>query len=495
VKDINKLAGQTLVYGLGTIVPRFLNYAVLTPFYTWIFNRAEYGIITELYAYMVFMMIVLTYGMETAFFRFAQKTGDSNKVFSTAMLSIIISSSFFLIFFNLFIDEVATVLRYEDQKLYLRLFAVILASDAITAIPFAKLRRENKAFKFSVIKIINVVITIGLVLFFLKIEPALREKGRSIMGSLYNPGFGVGYVFLANAVGSLSMLFMLSGEIFAIRLKADIKLWKKMMIYSLPLLVSGLGGSINDALDKMILRRIIDSDNPLELVGEYGASYKIAVLMALFIQMYRYAMEPYFFSRADNKNARETYAYVMKYFVIYALILYLFINLYISGFQYIIAGSHLRGALAIVPVVSMGYLLFGIFVNLSIWYKVKDLTKYGAYLTLSGAIVTILLNLLLVPVYGYMASAWAHIACYGIMIAGSYMLSRKYYPINYPVKKIGTYLAIGVLIVTGVSYVEYNNIFLEIGVNTIIIAAFIGYSEYRDKAISVLFNKNDVNES
>jgi O-antigen/teichoic acid export membrane protein len=489
VKDINKLAGQTLVYGLGTIVPRFLNYAVLTPFYTWIFTRAEYGVLTELYAYMVFMMIVLTYGMETAFFRFAQKTGDSRKVFSTAMLSILVSSSIFLIFFNLFIDEVSTALRYQDHKLYLRLFAVILASDAITAIPFAKLRRENKALKFSIIKIINVVITIGLVFLFLKIEPALREKGKSIMGSLYKPDFSVGYVFLANAIGSLSMLIMLSGEILGMSLKGDIGLWKKMMAYSLPLLVSGLGGSINDALDKMILRRIVTSDNPLEIVGEYGASYKIAVLMALFIQMYRYAMEPYFFARAENKNARETYALVMKYFVIYALILYLFINLYISGFQYIIAGSHLRGALAIVPVVSMGYLLFGIFVNLSIWYKVKDLTRYGAYLTIGGAAVTILLNLLLVPVYGYMASAWAHIACYGVMIAGSYMLSRRYYPINYPVKKIMTYLVTGVLIVIGVSYVDYNNIFLEIGVNTIIIAAFIVYAEYSDKAISVLFNK------
>lgn len=182
MKDINKLAGQTLVYGLGTIVPRFLNYAVLTPFYTWVFNKAEYGVITELYAYMVFMLIVLTYGMETAFFRFAQKSNNSKSVFSTALLSIIISSAIFLLFFNLFIDEVATALKYENQKMYLRLFAVILATDAITAIPFARLRRENKALKFSIIKIVNVVITIGLVVIFLKIEPSLRAKGKSILG-------------------------------------------------------------------------------------------------------------------------------------------------------------------------------------------------------------------------------------------------------------------------------------------------------------------------
>lgn len=490
MKDINKLAGQTLVYGLGTIVPRFLNYAVLTPFYTWVFTRAEYGIITELYAYMVFLLIVLTYGMETAFFRFAQRSDVSKNVFSTALISILVSSGIFLLFFNLFIDDVASVLGYRDKQLYLRLFSFILAADAITAIPFAKLRKENRALKFSLIKIINVVITISLVFYLLKIEPSLSEKGKGLLGDLYDPDFGVGYVFLANAIGSLSMLLLLLKDIFSVHFTFEKGLWKRMMSYSLPLLISGLGGSINDALDKMILRRIVDSDNPLEVVGEYGASYKIAVLMALFIQMYRYAMEPYFFSRAEAKDSKEVYAYVMKYFVIYALILYLVINLYISGFKYIIAGSHLRGGLAIIPIVSMGYLLFGIFINLSIWYKVKDLTRYGAYLTLAGALVTVVMNILLVPLYGYMASAWGHIVSYGVMITGSYILCRKYYPIDYPLGRIFSYLAGAISIVIFVSFINYNNIIAELGVNTLIIAAFVGLAEYRDKAISVLFKKD-----
>ncbi|MFO7852510.1 MAG: oligosaccharide flippase family protein [Bacteroidota bacterium] len=489
MKDINKLAGQTLVYGLGTIVPRFLNYAVLTPFYTWIFTRGEYGIITELYAYMVLMLVVLTYGMETAFFRFAQKSSENNRVFSTAMISIVLSSVIFLFFFNLFIDEVGHVLKYEDRKMYLRLFSIILATDAITAVPFAKLRRENKALKFSLIKIVNVIVTIGLVFLFLSVEPSLNEKGKTILGSFYNPNFGVGYVFLANVIGSVIMLILLLKEIVSVHLKFDRRLWAKMIKYSAPLLVSGLGGSINDALDKMILRRIVDSDKPLEVVGEYGASYKIAVLMALFIQMYRYAMEPYFFARADKKDAREVYANVMKYFVIYTLILYLVINLYLSGFKYIIAGSHLRGGLAIVPIVSMAYLLFGIFVNLSIWYKVTDLTKYGAYLTLAGAIVTIVINIILVPIYGYMASAWAHIACYSVMITGSYLLSRKYYRIEYPVMKILSYMITAVAIVVVISHINYNNILLELGINTLVILGFAAYAEYRDKAISTLFKK------
>lgn len=491
MKEINKLAGQTLVYGLGTIVPRFLNYAVLTPFYTWVFNKAEYGVITELYAYMVFMLIVLTYGMETAFFRFAQKQEKSNKVFSTALISILVSSGIFLLAFNLFVEDVAAVLRYSDRELYLRLFSIILATDAITAVPFAKLRRENKPLKFSVIKIINVVITISLVFVFLKIEPALREKGKTLLGDLYNPDFGVGYVFLANAIGSVSMLIMLIKEIFSVHLKFEIALWKQMIIYSFPLLISGLGGSINDALDKMILRRLVNNDNPLEVVGEYGASYKIAVLMALFIQMYRYAMEPFFFARAEKKDAKEVYAYVMKYFVIYAMILYLLINLYISGFKFIIAGSHLRGGLAIVPIVSMGYLMFGIFINLSIWYKVKDLTKYGAYLTLMGAVVTIMLNLILVPYYGYMASAWAHVACYGVMIAGSFYLSRKHYRIDYPIGDILKYVVGGIIIVLGVSLINYKSIISELLINSIILLAYVGYAEYRDKILSILFKRTN----
>lgn len=299
----------------------------------------------------------------------------------------------------------------------------------------------------------------------------------------------MGYVFLANAIGSLSMLIMLLKEILNVRLTIDRKIWKEMIRYSLPLLISGLGGSINDALDKMILRRIVDSDTPLEVVGEYGASYKIAVLMALFIQMYRYAMEPFFFSKSERKDAKDVYSYVMKYFVIYALVLYLVINLYISGFKYIIAGSHLRGGLAIVPIVSMGYLLFGIFVNLSIWYKVKDMTRFGAYLTILGAVITVSINLLLVPLYGYMASAWAHIACYGVMIAGSYLLSRKHYPIDYPVWKILSYIITAVLIVVAVSVLNYGNIAIELSVNTVIIAGFMAYAEYRDKAFSILFRK------
>ncbi len=488
MKDLNRLAGQTLVYGLGTMLPRFLNYALLTPFYTAIFIKAEYGIVTELYAYMALLLVVLTYGMETGYFRFAQKSDNPEDVFSTSLISLLFTSLLFILLFNLFIGPVSVIMRYEEHRLYLRLFSFIVAIDAFTAIPFAKLRRDNRPLRFSLIKIINVSVIVLLALFFYLLAPSLYEKGNSFVLKIYNPDFGVGYVFVANLAGSIVMLLCLLPEILAVKFKFSSKLWKKMLLYSFPLLISGLAGIINDALDKVILRRLVDSDNPLATVGEYGAGYKIAVLMALFIQMYRFAMEPFFFEKAGGKDARQTYAVTMKYFVIYSLVLYLGLNLYISVIQLILPGDY-RIAMFIVPIVSMGYLLYGIFVNLSIWYKANDITKYGAYLTIMGAAITIAINVIFVPKYSYLASAWAHIACYGSMIIGSYLLSRKYYPINYEKGKIFVYILVAVIIVLAAGNINYGNISLELGINTLFILSFVALSEYLDKAISVFFRR------
>ncbi len=488
VKDLNRLAGQTLVYGLGTMLPRFLNYALLTPFYTAIFIKSEYGIVTELYAYMALLLVVLTYGMETGYFRFAQKSDRPEEVFGTSLISLFFTSLIFILLFNVFIEPVSVIMRYEEHKIYLRLFSLIVAIDAFTAIPFAKLRRDNRPLRFSLIKIINVTVIVGLALFYYLLAPSLYEEGNEFVRKIYNPDFGVGYVFVANLAGSVIMLLCLLPEILGTKLQFSADLWKKMIIYSFPLLISGLAGIINDALDKVILRRLVDSDTPLAIVGEYGAGYKIAVLMALFIQMYRFAMEPFFFEKASGKDARETYATTMKYFVIYALILFLALNLYISVIQLILPGNY-RNAMFIVPIVSMAYLLYGIFVNLSIWYKANDLTKFGAYLTIMGAIVTIAINIIFIPKYSYLASAWAHVACYGTMIAGSYLLSRKYYQIPYEKARIIMYLVIAVLIVVLANYINYSSLSRELGFNTLFILGFVFVAEYSDKAISVFFRR------
>jgi O-antigen/teichoic acid export membrane protein len=488
VKEVRTLAKQTIIYGFGTIVPRFLNYGILTFFYTRIFSKAQYGVVTELYAWMVLLLVVLTYGMETGFFRFAQNKEDYKKVYSTTLFSLFFTSALFLILVNVFIGPFSAMLNYRNNHNYIRMFAAILALDAFTAIPFARLRKENRPIVFSVIKIANVVITITAVLFLLLWAPAIYKNNNGWFREVYNPDYGVGYVFLANLIGSFSTLIMLLPFIIDVKPLFERSIWMRMIRYSFPLLIAGLSGSINDALDKVILRRMIGEKTGLETVGEYGAGYKIAVLMALFIQMFRFAAEPFFFERAKHENARETYAFIMKYFIIIMLLIYLGINLYISGFQLII-GRNFRDAIIVVPIVSMAYLLYGIYINHSIWYKLNDLTRYGIYITLIGGVITILINVIFIPVYGYMASAWAHVASYGSMVIMSFVFAENHYKIEYKIGRLVPYFILAVAMVVFGRYFKYPNLAAELLINTILIIFFVIYAQYRDKIISVFFKK------
>lgn len=488
MNEVRVLAKQTLIYGLGTIVPRFLNYAVLTFLYTRIFDKTQYGIITELYAWMVFLLIILTYGMETGFFRFAQKEKDYEKVYSTTIISLLITSSGFVILVFIFIRPVAEILKYSDHQDYIKMFAAILAIDAFTSIPFARLRRENKAVIFSIIKILNVVITIIAVIFFLIIAPDIYEKNPGWLRNIYNPEYGVGYVLTANLIGSASTLLMVLPFIVKIKFSFDKELWKRMINYSFPLMIAGLGGAVNEALDKVIIRRVVGEEKGLEMVGEYGAGYKIAVLMSLFIQMFRFAAEPYFFERAKTEGAKESYTFVMRYFVITMLVLYLVINLYISEFKFIV-GELFRDSIIVVPIVSMGYLLYGIYVNHSIWYKLNDLTKYGIYITFCGALVTVLINVSLIPKFGYMASAWAHIACYGSMIIMSFLLAAKYYRIDYKMKGLIPYFVIVIGMVVFSRKFDYKSLVNEFIINTCFLIIFILFAQYKDRILTIFFRK------
>jgi O-antigen/teichoic acid export membrane protein len=488
VKDVQKLAGQTIIYGFGTIVPRFLNYGILTFFYTRVFPKEEYGVVTELYAWMVLFQVILTYGMETGFFRFAQKKEEYERVYSTALLSLFFTSAGFLIVTNLFIGTFSALLDYRNNQDYIRMFSAILAIDAFCAIPFARLRNENRPVVFSTIKIANVIITIVAVLFLLKWAPAVYPKTGGLFHKLYNPDYGVGYVFVANLIGSAMTLIMLSPFIFRIRIKFDKRIWYRMINYSFPLLIAGVSGSINDAIDKVLLRRMIGGEKGLYTVGEYGAGFKIGVLMALFIQMFRFAAEPFFFERAKHSDAKETYAFVMKYFIIAMLLLFLCINLYKSGIQYILDKSY-RNSLVVVPIISMAYLLYGIYINHSIWFKLNDLTKFGIYITVTGAFITIVINIVFIPVYGYMASAWAHVISYGSMIILSFILARKYYWVDYRMREVIPYFIIAIgMVVFSVTY-DYKTIWIELAINTVMLASFIGYAQYKDKLINEFFSK------
>jgi O-antigen/teichoic acid export membrane protein len=489
MNDIRKLAGQTVIYGFGTVVPRFLNYALLTPFYTYILGREQYGVVTELYAWMVLALVILTYGMETTYFRFAGKKAQAETVYSTALVSLFFTSAFFIMAVSLFITPVSGFLGYADHPEYIRMFAWIVAIDAFSAIPFAWLRNNNRARTFSILKIINVAVTIVTVFFFLKAAPAMAGRGNELILKIYNPEMQVGYVFVANLAGSAVTLLLLLPYLVRIKPAFDRKLFRQMLSYSWPLLVGGMAGSLNEVLDKILLRRLIGGAEGLATVGLYGAGYKVGVLMSLFIQMYRFAAEPFFFEKAGSKEAKETYAVTMKYFVITALILFLAINLYIEALQ-IIIGPLFRESLVVVPIVSMGYLLLGIFINQSIWYKVDDRTIYGAWITLVGAAVTVLVNLLFVPRFGYIAAAWAHVACYLSMVAVSYAVGMKYYPIKYETLKIVLYISLAVALLVLSRLLAPENKITGIVFDTMLLLIFFAVAEIKDRYFSLLFKRD-----
>lgn len=489
LNPIKQLAGQTAIYGLGTMIPRFLNYALLTPFYTRIFELGEYGVVTELYAYVVVLLVVLTYGMETGYFRFATADKQKETVFSTALISLFATSFLFILLVILFNQSIADALDYSANTEYIIIFAIIVGMDAFSTIPFAKLRRENRGLRFAVIKLVNVAVIIMLVFFFLLFVPGIISRNPdSWLGKIYDPDFAVGYVFVANLAGSTITLLLLLPEIRGIKMVFSTELMRRMVQYSFPLLIAGLAGTLNEALDKMVLKHLLpDEMDAMAQLGIYGASFKIAVFLSLFIQMFRYAAEPFFFARAQDKNAKEIYASVMKYFIISGLLIFLGISLFIEIVKYFI-GSKFWAGLDVVPVILIGYLFYGIFVNLSVWYKINDLTKFGALLTIIGATVTVFVNLVFVPIYGYHASAWGHLLCYLVMVVCSYFMGKHFYRIDYPMKSIGLYglIASAIFILDQLITIEKTP--LELGFNLLLFLLFAGFIWVKEN-LSTLFVK------
>jgi O-antigen/teichoic acid export membrane protein len=451
---IKQLFGQTAIYGMGIVLPRLLNYLLLTPFYTRVFERAAYGIITELYAYVVFLLVILTYGMETGYFRFASNSSQKEKVYTTVLGSLFTTSLLFILAMWLWSGPVSRALGYEQHPEYIIWLAVIVGIDAFTSIPFARIRLRNKPFKYALIRLVEVGVNIGLNLFFLYYCP--RHLESEWVSKLYNENIGVGYVLISNLFASCLKLVLLLPEITAaFRSAFDRNLLKKIFRYSYPLLIAGLAGTVNEALDRVLLKHLIAPEqNPMEQLGVYGANYKLAVLMTLFVQMFKYAAEPFFFSKSEDKNARKLYADVMTFFVVAGLFIFLLVTLYLDYFILFI-GSGFREGVQIVPIVLAANLIMGIFFNLSIWYKLTNKTHFGAILVLLGASITIIVNLLFVPRYGYVASAWAHLLCYSTMVVISYGWSRKHFPIPYRTGRILAYMALAGLIYLG------NQLFLQ----------------------------------
>ena len=480
---IKKLAGQTAIYGLCSMIPRFLNY-LLVPLHTGVFDRTEYGVITYLYAFATFLVIFLTFGLETGFFRFSQNV-DKNRVYGTTFISILITSFLFIAAVSVFTGPLAEKIHYTEHPEYIVWFAWILGLDAVSAIPFARFRLDERPLRFAFYKLSNVLINVLLTLFFLWFCP--KNANEIWIQKIYRPEIGVGYVFIANLIASVATIILLTPEIFRHKLRFDFGLWKNIIVYSLPLMAAGLAGAINEVIDIFLLNnRLPESVNPMEQIGVYGANIKIAVLMTVFIQMFRYAAEPFFFNNAKEKDSRETIALVMKYFIIFCLFIFLAVYFYIDIIKYFIDSKHWEG-LGVVPVMLIAYLCLGIYYNLSIWIKLTKQTKYALMIASVGAMISIAGNWLLIPVWGYYASAWMHLICYTVMIVITWQLGRRHYPVPYPIKRIALYIVIALALYFMAYFTKMENITLNLMKNSILFAIFAFYINRKEKLMKQIF--------
>lgn len=456
---LKKLAGETAVYGLSSIVARFLNY-LLVPLYTGLFSPAEYGVSTIFYAYASFLAVIYTYGMETAFFRFQQKDNTNDHVFSTALWSIIVSSLVFALFIYATATPLASWTKNTGREQFFIYIAIILGADAISSLPFALLRQQGKAKKFAMLRILNIVLTIGLNLYFYKIKRSTS----------------VDDMFLANIAGSVVVLPFFFNEFKMLRAGFDTKLWKKMFNYAFPIIFIGLAGMINETFDRVLLKELIPNQALAEhQIGVYGANYKLATLITLFIQAFRFAAEPFFFARIKDQDAKISYAKVMNYFVAVCCVIFLFVLFYLDILKYFIRKTVFWEGLKVVPILLFANICLGIYYNLSFWYKLTNKTRLGALVAIVGAMITLVLNYLWIPRYGYTGAAWATLCCYASMVAISYTQGRRYYPIPYDLVRIGLFIgsAISIYIITLYTTAPLTNLYLKLGINTVILLGYV----------------------
>jgi O-antigen/teichoic acid export membrane protein len=477
LNPLKKLASQTAIYGLPTIVGRLLNY-LLNPLFAFSFSTSEMGVVTSAYAYVSFLLIFLTYGMETALFRFSQLEDDKQKVYTTSLISLLFSSAFFIVIVSLFSSSISESLKFSGHSEYVVWFAIIIGTDALTAIPFAKLREQGKAKRFAIVKTINICINIGLNLFFILFCKRVFESTDSVfkpfVEAVYNPAIGVGYIFISNLVASIVTLLILSPEILKIKFVFDTIIWKKMMRYAMPLLVAGLAGMINETLDRVLLIHLIpNKEEALSQTGIYGSCYKVSIIMTIFIQTFRFAAEPFFFSHSKEKDAKKTYADIMKYFVIICSIIFLGTMMNMQWIQYFAGKAEFRTGIKVVPILLLANMFLGIFFNQSIWYKLTGQTHFGALLTIFGAIITISLNVYWIPRIGYMGSAWATLICYASMMVASYFLGNKHYPVNYDLKRILAYLGLSLALYFVSLLIKTDSTLVNLVMNNILLVGFV----------------------
>ena len=438
---IKKLLGQTAIYGLPSIVGRLLNF-LMVPLYISKFEQtSDYGVVSELYSWVAFLVVFLTFGMKTAFFRFLQNSKeDKNVVFNNSFLTVLGINLIFFLTILLFSQSIADVLLYSGHYEYVILLGAVVCIDAISALPLAKLRAEEKALKFASIQSLSIVVNIGLNLLLMLV---FFDKA--------HPGMGVIFIFAANLFASLVKPIFLYKDFLKIKLKFNKRLAKEMVVYALPLMIGGLAGIVNEAIDRILLVHLLYEGTDASLiaakaeVGIYSACYKLAMLVTILIQAYRFAAEPFFFSQLKNEDKNQIYTKVMDYFVAVVCMVFLVVSLNVDFIKlFFIPNEAYWEGLKVVPILLLANVFLGVYFNQSIWYKLSNQTRFGAYIAIIGALITVLINVIFIPRYGYMASAWATMIVYAFQMILSYVLGQKYYPIPYNIKKFFLYLGVAI---------------------------------------------------
>lgn len=462
---LKKFAGQTMIYGLSTILSRMFNF-ILTPVYTSVYPASVYGVFTKFFSYASIINAILAFGMETTYFRYLNKYEDKKaSVYNNSFIVIAFLATLFLITGLSFANRIAEFIGHTatenmaDQKLYVQLFVWILFLDAMSVIPFAKLRADGRPIRYSLVKFVNIGIFVGLNLAFIYLAPALA-KGDSALSLWIQSWYKytwVGYVFVSNLIASVCTLIMLLPQFFEIRFQFNKKLFVDMFGYSWPILVANLSFIINENLDKILLSKYLPALSSDHDIGIYGAVCKLAIFISIFNTAFRLGAEPFFFSHAKQANARQTYAHILYYFVIALAILFVGLTANINIIKRFIGPEYWEG-LHVVPVLLFGYVCLGIYMNLSVWYRLSDQTRYGVYISGVGAIFTIVMNIWLIPKFSYVGSAWVSMLTYLFITILSYVLGQKNYPIPYEIKKMLLYLAVSVVLVV-ISFWGFNRNF------------------------------------
>jgi len=478
---LGSLAKQTAIYGLSSIIGKFLNY-LLVPIHThrMAAESGGYGIVTNLYAYSALLMVILTFGMETTFFRFSNKENvNPNKAFSTAGLSVGFVSLLFIIIVSLFLKPVAGAMQYAANPEFVEMVAIIVAFDAFQSILFARLRYENRAVKFMVLKLSFIIMSLLLNLFIFYLAPYLKEHYPNMMG-WYHTNYQVGYIFIANLICTVLVTFGFIPEIKKLKSGIDFTLLKQMLNYTWPILLLGLAGILNQVADKICYRYIVPGEEGTVQLGIYGACVKIAMIMAMITQAFRYAYEPFVFGGKRDTQDKETQAQVMKYFIIFTLFAFLAVVMYLPILRYLVDTDYWEG-LRVIPIVMMAEIFMGIYFNLSFWYKLTDRTWWGAIFSAIGCVVLLAINFIFVPKYGYMACAWGGFAGYGTCMTLSYLVGQKKAPIPYDLKSAFVYFILAIALFFAQKYIHIENTVLSLVVNTGLLLVFFAFICWREK--------------